>query len=53
MSTENTLGYTASSLCVISLIPEIYTAYTKQEWALGTCFLFSLLLRHYGSHMKY
>ena len=40
MSTEDTLGYTASGLCVISLIPEIYTAYTKQECNIGYLFLF-------------
>ena len=40
MSLENTLGYTASSLCVISLIPEIYVAVKNKETKITYGFLF-------------
>ena len=40
MSIENSLGYTASSLCVISLIPEIYIAVKNKETKITYGFLF-------------
>ena len=40
MSLEDSLGYTASSLCVISLIPEVYVAVKNKNTDITYGFLF-------------
>lgn len=39
MLLENSLGYTASTLCVISLIPEVYNAFKNKDTEITYGFL--------------